>query len=64
MKVYFHIKHSDLEYLNNILKDYNNMEDALEISFIPSLNTIMVSLSVDDFIRLQDNEVFATLISL
>lgn len=64
MKVYFHIKQSDLEYLNNILKDYNNMKDALEISFIPSLNTIMVSLSVDDFIRLQDNEVFATLISL
>ena len=64
MKVYFYVKQKDLEYLNNILKDYNNLEEMLEISFNPRKDSVMVSISIDDYIRLSDLETFATLISL
>lgn len=64
MKVYFYVKQEELEYLNNIIKDYNTLEDPLEISFNPRLDAAMVSLSIDDFIGLSDREAFATLISL
>jgi len=64
MKVYFYIKHTDIEYLNKILKDFNNLNRMLEISFNPMNDAAMVSLSVEDFISLNDREVFATLISL
>jgi hypothetical protein len=64
MKVYFYIKQTDIEYLNNILKDYNNIKDMLEISFNPMNDAVMVSLSAEDFISLSDREAFATLISL
>lgn len=64
MKVYFYIEQENLEYLNNIIKDYNTLEEPLEISFNPRLGAVMVSLSIDDFIGLSDREAFATLISL
>jgi hypothetical protein len=64
MKVYFYIKQTDIEYLHNILKDYNNLKDMLEISFNPMNEAVMVSLSAEDFISLSDREAFATLVSL
>ena len=64
MKVYFYIKPKELEYLNKILKDYNNLKDMIEISFNPRNEAVMVSISADDFIRLSDGEALATLISL
>jgi|TARA_B110000908_G_C10263203_1_gene461006 hypothetical protein len=64
MKVYFYIKQEELEYLNNIIKDYNTLDEPLQISFNPMIGACMVSLSIDDFIGLSDREAFATLISL
>ena len=64
MKVYFYVKQDKLEYLNNIIKDFNTLEDPLEISFNPRKESAMVSLSIDDFIGLSDRDTFATLISL
>jgi hypothetical protein len=64
MKVYFYVKQEELEYLNNIIKDYNNLDEPLEISFNPMIGACMVSLSIDDFIGLSDRDVFNTLISL
>ena len=64
MKVYFYIRQEKLEYLNNILKDYNNLIEPIEISFNPMNDSVMVSLLIDDFIGLSDRDAFATLISL
>ena len=64
MKVYFYIKPKELEYLNKILKDYNNLIEPIEISFNPMNDSVMVSLLSDDFIGLSDRDTFATLISL
>jgi len=64
MKVYFYIKQDKLEYLNKILKDYNNLIEPIEISFNPMSDSVMVSLLSDDFIGLIDRDTFATLISL
>jgi|TARA_R110000782_G_scaffold1387_7_gene5426 hypothetical protein len=64
MKVYFYIRQEKLEYLNNILKDYNNLIEPIEISFNPMNDSVMVSLLSDDFIGLSDRDTFATLISL
>lgn len=64
MKVYFYVRQEELEYLNNIIKDYNTLEEPLEISFNPMIGSCMVSLSIDEFIGLSDRETFATLISL
>jgi len=64
MKVYFYIRQVKLEYLNNVLKDYNNLKEPIEISFNPMNDSIMVSLLADVFIGLSDREAFATLISL
>jgi hypothetical protein len=64
MKVYFYIRQNKIEYLTNILKDYNNLEDMIEISFNPMTDMVMVSLTSDDFIRLSDMDTFASLISL
>jgi hypothetical protein len=64
MKVHFYIRQEKLEYLNSILKDYNNLTEPIEISFNPMNDSVMVSLSSDDFIGLSDRDTFATLISL
>ena len=64
MKVYFYVRQEELEYLNNIIKDYNTLDEPLQISFNPMIGACMVSLSIDDFIGLSDREAFATLISL
>ena len=64
MKVYFYVKQEKLEYLNSILKDYNNLIEPIEISFNPMNDSVMVSLLIDDFIGLSDRDSFATLISL
>jgi len=64
MKVYFYIRQNKIEYLTNILKDYNNLEDMIDISFNPMTDMVMVSLAADDFIRLSDMDAFAGLISL
>jgi hypothetical protein len=44
MKVYFYIRQEKLEYLNSILKDYNNLIEPIEISFNPMNDSVMVSL--------------------
>ena len=44
MKVYFHIADRDLEYLNKVLKDYNNLGRLLHISFKSFENSAMVSI--------------------
>lgn len=64
MQVYFYVRHEKLEYLNKLLKDYNNLIEPIEISFNPMNDSVMVSISIDDFIGLSDRDVFATLISL
>jgi len=64
MKVYFYVKQEKLEYLNTILKDYNNLIEPVEVSFNPMNDAVMVSLLIDDFIGLSDRDAFATLISL
>lgn len=64
MKVYFYVKQEKLEYLNSILKDYNNLIEPIKISFNQMGNSVMVSLLIDDFIGLSDRDAFATLISL
>ena len=64
MKVYFYVKQEKLEYLNTVLKDYNNLIEPVEVSFNPMNDAVMVSLSIDDFIGLSDRDAFATLISL
>ena len=58
MKVYFYIKPKELEYLNKVLKDYNNLIEPIEISFNHKNDSAMVSLSIDDFIGLNDRECF------
>ena len=64
MKVYFYIKPKELEYLSKVLKDYNNLIhhyqpmvpiEPIEISFNPKNDSAMVSLSIDDFIGLNEN---------
>lgn len=65
MKVYFHINEKDLEYLNKILKDSNNLEDPINISYsVADKNQLMVSVTIDDFIRLGDIDAFNTIIHL
>ncbi len=64
MKVYFYVKQEKLEYLNTVLKDYNNLIEPVEVSFNPMNDAVMVSLLIDDFIGLSDRDAFATLISL
>ena len=64
MQVYFYVRHEKLEYLNKLLKDYNNLIEPIEISFNPMNDSVMVSISIDDFIGLSDRDVFATLTSL
>jgi len=64
MKVYFYIRHEKLEYLNKVLKDYNNLEEPIKISFNYRPHSVMVSLPIDDFIGLNDRDTFHTLISL
>ncbi len=64
MKVYFYVRQEKLEYLNSILKDYNNLIEPIKISFNPMSDSVMVSLLIDDFIGLSDRDTFATLISL
>jgi hypothetical protein len=56
MKVYFYIDPLDLENLNNILRDYNNIEEPIDISFNQTPGKVMVSLSIDDYIGLTDND--------
>ena len=59
MKVYFYIKPTELEYLNKILKDYNNLIEPIEISFNPKNDSAMVSILWDDFIGLSDRGCFS-----
>jgi len=58
MKVYFYIGDRDLEYLNKILKDSNNLERALHISFNSFKNSAMVSINYDNFVHLCDSGAF------
>ena len=55
MQVYFYVRHEKLEYLNKLLKDYNNLIEPIEISFNPKNDSAMVSILWDDFIGLSEN---------
>lgn len=64
MKVHFYIRTEDLEYLNNLLKDYDNLEEPVQIHHAPIPESVMVSISLDDYIRLDDNNCLSVLLSL
>lgn len=65
MRIHFYIHAEELEYLNKILN--GKMEaDEYQISISPSYfdNSYHVDVSYEDFVRLNDNNTFTTLISL
>jgi len=64
MKIYFYILVKDVEYLNNVLTDYNNLNESLQVSFNSMKDSVMISLPVDEYIALNDRGAFATLLSL
>lgn len=65
MKIHIYVKTKDLEYLNNILKDpFSETTREFEYSNIPFNESTMISLTFDQWIRLQDMEALITLISL
>lgn len=65
MRIHFYIHVEELEYLNKILQ--GKMEAGeYQISIAPCYfdNAYLVDISYDDFVRLNDNNTFTTLISL
>ena len=65
MRIYFYIHNEELEYLNKIIN--GKMETGeYQISISPNYfdNSYYVSISYNDFVRLNDNNTFTTLISL
>lgn len=55
MKVYLHIEKRNLEYLNKILKNYNNIVEPIVYSFTSSKSSVMVSMLYDDYVFLMDH---------
>jgi hypothetical protein len=58
MKVYLHIEKHNLEYLNKILRNYNNIIDSIAYSFQSKEDLVMVSISYDDYLFLADHNAF------
>ncbi len=65
MKIHIYVKTRDLEHLNKILKDpFSETTKEFEFSNIPFQESTMISLTFDQWIRLQDMEALITLVSL
>jgi len=65
MRIHFYVHTEELEYLNTIIKD--NMETGeYPVSIAPTYfeNSYLIDISYDDYVRLNDNNTFTTLISL
>jgi hypothetical protein len=65
MRIHFYIHIEELEYLNKIL--HGKMEAGeYRVSISPMYfeNSYLIDISYDDFVRLNDNDQFSTLISL
>jgi hypothetical protein len=65
MRIHFYVHLEELEYLNKILQ--GKMEaDEYQVSIAPCYfdNSYLVDISYEDFVRLNDNNTFTTLISL
>lgn len=65
MRIHFYVHIDELEYLNKIIN--GKMEvDEYQISISPNYfeNSYWIGISYDDFVRLNDNNTFTTLISL
>lgn len=65
MRIQFYVHLEELEYLNKILQ--GKMEAGeYQISISPCYfdNSYLVDISYEDFVRLNDNNTFTTLISL
>jgi len=58
MKVYLNIEKHNLEYLNKILRNYNNIVDPIPYSFQTHEALVMVSISYDDYLFLADHNAF------
>jgi hypothetical protein len=65
MRIHFYVHVEELEYLNKILAEKIEAGEY-QISIAPTYfeNSYLVDISYDDFIRLNDNNTFTTLISL
>ena len=65
MRIHFYIHVGELEYLNKIIKGEMDADDY-QISIAPHYfeNSYLVDISYEDFIRLNDNNTFTSLISL
>lgn len=65
MRIHFYVHVEELEYLNKIINGKIEA-DEYQISIAQSYfdNSQLVSISYEDFVRLNDNNTFTTLISL
>lgn len=65
MRIHFYIHAEELEYLNKIIKGTLEAGEY-QVSIAPHYfeNSYLVDISYDDFIRLNDNNTFTSLISL
>lgn len=65
MRIHFYIHAEELEYLNKIIKGTLEAGEY-QVSIAPYYfeNSYLVDISYDDFIRLNDNNTFTSLISL
>lgn len=65
MRIHFYVHIGELEYLNKILcGKVESDEYQISISSNYFENSYLVDISYNDFIRLNDNNTFTTLISL
>lgn len=64
MKICMYVRRSELEYLYKILKDTNVFKEQIDISAVPFVDSLMVSIDYDNYVRLDDAGVFSVLISL
>lgn len=65
MRIHFYIHVNELEYLNKILCANLEFEEyQLSIASNYFENSYLVDISYNDFVRLNDNDIFTTLISL
>lgn len=65
MRIHFYVHLDELEYLNKILQGKMEVGEY-QVSIAPCYfdNSYLVDIPYDDFIRLNDNKSFTTLISL
>ena len=65
MKIHIYVKTQDLDSLNKILSDpFSETTKEFEFLNTPAIDFTMVSLTYDEWIRLQDMEALITILSL